>query len=332
MQTAGLPIDPLPALLAEPGPALNYFVRRDLLGEEVPEIEQVWDSAEVRQSLRGQQEDGSWPKKRTQPDVWPGWHYPLFETWKRLRVLVQQYQLTVEHPGCRAACEFVLSCQQEEGDIRGLLANQYATYYTGALTYLLIRAGLADDPRVHAALDWLLSIRQDDGGWSLAMIDHNLSREEQHRLSTQYAPPLEPDRSRPFTHMVTGMVLRAFAAHEGYRNREEIQHAGRLLKSRFFQPDSSSSYKAAAYWTIFNWPYWWNDLVSALDSLEQLRLPADDPEIAAGLAWFFEHQRKDGLFDLTSINGRTATGPRAATQRGWTGLNIVKLIRRFAAP
>jgi hypothetical protein len=327
-----LPIDPLPALIREPGPALQYFVRRDLLCEAVPPIATLWDCAEVSRCLRGQRPDGSWPGRKPRPEVepaWPKWKEPLFETWKRLRVLVLQYELTIEHRGCRAACEFILSCQAPPGDIRGLLANQYATYYTGALAGLLIRAGLNGDWRVRTALDWLLRMRQDDGGWSVPIVDHRLSRAEVHRLTTRQAPPLEPVLSRPFTHLATGMVLRAFAAHPEYRRLDEVQHAGRLLKSRLFQPDRSSSYRAAAYWTVFSWPYWWNDLASALDTLQQLGFRADDPEIAAGLAWFAEHQRRDGLWDQTSISGRTAGGPAARERRAWLGLNILRILRRW---
>ena len=35
---------------------------------------------------------------------------------------------------------------------RGILANQYATYYTGAILGLLIQAGYTDNPRVEMGL------------------------------------------------------------------------------------------------------------------------------------------------------------------------------------
>jgi hypothetical protein len=52
-----------------------------------------------------------------------------------------------------------------EGDIRGMLGNQYAPYYTGAMLSLLIKAGFAHDPRIEKGMRWLLKMRQDDGGW-----------------------------------------------------------------------------------------------------------------------------------------------------------------------
>lgn len=77
---------------------------------------------------------------------------------------MEQYGFNREHPQAQKAAEFLFSCQTEAGDIRGMLANQYATYYTGAILSLLIQAGYEDDPRVEKAFQWLLHMRQDDGG------------------------------------------------------------------------------------------------------------------------------------------------------------------------
>jgi len=57
------------------------------------------------------------------------------------------------HPAIRKASEYLFSCQTEERDIRGILANQYAPYYTGAIMYLLIKAGYENDPRIKKDLN-----------------------------------------------------------------------------------------------------------------------------------------------------------------------------------
>ena len=62
------------------------------------------------------------------------------------------------------------------------------------------------------------------------------------------------------------MVLRAFAVHPKHRNTKVAQVAARLLQSRFFKPDVYTSYKSANYWLRFEFPFWWNNLVAALDS------------------------------------------------------------------
>lgn len=50
------------------------------------------------------------------------------------------------------------------GDLRGIYGSQYSPNYTAAILELLIGAGLGDDPRVRRALEWLLAMRQADGG------------------------------------------------------------------------------------------------------------------------------------------------------------------------
>ena len=153
--------------------------------------------------------------------------------------------------------------------IKGLIGNQYATYYTGAILGLLITAGYGKDPRIAHGFEWLLSMRQDDGGWTIPILTRECSREDMHRLTSEYADPVEPDRSRPFSHNWTGMVLRAFAADSRRRRSRPARVAADLLKSRLFKPDCYGSYRSADYWVRFQYPFWWNHLVSALDSLSR---------------------------------------------------------------
>jgi hypothetical protein len=99
---------------------------------------------------------------------------------------------------------------------------------------LFIKAGNEEDPRIEKGFQWLLSMRQDDMGWSIPIITHDFDRETMYRLTSQYTEPVEPDRSRPFPHNWTGMILRAFAVHSKYRKSEAAKTAAKLLKSRFF--------------------------------------------------------------------------------------------------
>jgi hypothetical protein len=40
--------------------------------------------------------------------------------------------------------------------------------------------------------------------------------------------PIPPDKEKPFSHMATGMVIRAFAAHPGFRTSSAAITAGNL--------------------------------------------------------------------------------------------------------
>jgi hypothetical protein len=321
--------DPLPALLNAGDAALEFFTRRDLLDEDAGSVERLWELPGARKILARQLPDGSWPRRG--PRKHPAINYPLIETWREFRFLVERYGFTRKHPQAARAAEFIFSCQAPEGDIRGMLANQYATYYTGALLSLVIRAGYERDPRVAAGLRWLLSMRQSDGGWSVPLITHKLDRLTQYRLTSRFAPPLQPDRSKPFSHNCTGMVLRAFAVHPSGRKSREAGAAARLLKSRFFLPDAYTSYHSAEYWVRFEHPFWWNNLVAALDSISRIGISGADPDIRHAVDWLHDHQRKDGLWRQTYA--RNAREDRCSKKnlevRGWIALMICRILRRL---
>jgi hypothetical protein len=240
-----LAYNPLTPLLSSGDEALLYFTRRDLLGKEPGPVERLWTLPEALKMLRKQLPDGSWP--RSGGGKHAAVNVRLVETWRNMRYLVQVYGTSRHHPQTALAAEYIFSCQSDEGDLRGILANQYATYYTGAILAVLIQAGYTDDPRVEKAFQWLLAMRQDDGGWSIPLITYKLDRATQYRLITEYIQPLQPDRSKPCIHYATGIILRAFAAHPVYRASDATRKAAELLKSRFFKPDSTTSLQAASY-------------------------------------------------------------------------------------
>jgi hypothetical protein len=322
-----LRFDPIPAFLSSGDAALQYFVRRDLLGEEAGPIDLLWQLPQAQKILKKQQPDGSWtfPGKK----MYTAQNYGLVETWKQLRFLVEVYGFNREHPSTSRAAEFLFSCQTVDGDFRGFIANQYATYYTGALMALLVKAGYGDDPRIEKGFQWLLSMRQDDLGWSVPLITHTFDRTTLYRLTSQYAQPVEPDRSKPFSHNCTGMVLRAFAAHSRYRTSEPARIAANLLKQRFFQPDRYTSYQAASYWVRFQYPFWWNNLAAALDSISLIDPSRDEPMDQA-INWLVDHQEGDGLWKVTYATGKDADNARAGETRLWVSLAICRVLGRLS--
>ncbi len=132
--------DPIKPLIDSGNTAVAYFTKRDLLGHETGPIEHIWELPEVKNILTKQRPDGSW-KYPGRLSMGTGVKYGLIQTWKELRYLVDQYEMDRSHPAISSAAEFILFSQTGEGDIRGMLANQYAPYYTGAIMSLLIKAG-----------------------------------------------------------------------------------------------------------------------------------------------------------------------------------------------
>jgi len=328
---AQLRFDPTPTLLSSGNEAIVYFTERDVLEQEVAPINNLWQLPEALKTLRNQQPDGSWKYTGKKTVSYPKYHYPLLQTWKTFRVLVEQYEFMKKHHAAREAAEFLFSCQTEQGDIRGMLANQYATYYTGAILAHLIRVGYEDDLRVEKGFRWLISMRQDDGGWTVPILTHKFNRETVYRLTSEYAEPVEPDRSKPFSHNWTDMVLRAFAAHRKYRGCKEARKAADLLKSRFFQPDVYTSYKAASFWVRFL--FWWPNLVTSLDSLSLMGYSRDDPDIRKALNWLVENQLSDGLWRVTYVEGTKegvcARNGQTRERQLWLTLTVARIFKRF---
>ncbi len=135
--------DPLPALLSCEYPAVHYFARRDLLDEQNGPVNELWDLPEAGRILKKQLANGCWA--RPGEGKYPAINYALIETWRFFRILVEKYGFTRQHPQAHQAAEFLFTCQTKEGDFRGFLANQYATYYSGAIMALLIQAGYGGD-------------------------------------------------------------------------------------------------------------------------------------------------------------------------------------------
>lgn len=324
-----LKFDPLPPLLESQDEALVYFTRRDVLGQTVGSVHPLWQMPAALKILKKQQPDGSWPWKGVRKH--PAVKHEIIETWRYLRFLVEQYGFTREHPQVERAAEYLFSCQTEAGDFRGIMANQYATYYSGAILAVLIEGGYADDPRTRRGFEWLLAMRQDDMGWTIPMLTHKLDRAAQYRLTTQFTEPLEPDRSKPFSHNWTGMILRAFAVHPAYRTSEAAWTAARLLKSRFFQPDAYTSLQSASYWVRFEYPFWWNNLVSALDSLTLIGFGLEDEDIRRAAAWLVEHQQANGLWRVSYMrpDEKEKDSPEMGRRSRWVSLAVCRVLSRL---
>jgi hypothetical protein len=321
-----LHFDPISPLISSENQAIEYFTKRDLLDQDVPPIDCIWQLPGVQKILQKQQSDGSWKYPGTQKVVYPRYHYSLFETYKTLRLLVKRYSFTIKHPATKRAAEFIFSCQAADGDIRGFVGNQYATYYTGDAIAVLISAGYENDRRIEKGFRWLLSMRQDDGGWTIPILTHKFDGKTKYRLTSQYAPPVEPDRSKPFSHNWTNMVLRAFAAHPQYRHSEEARIAAELMKSRFFEPDFYSSYRSADYWVRF--AFWWPNLLTALDSLTLMGYSADDPDLRRALGWFIDHQQPNGLWKTTYAKGKIEfENEKNLEERRWVSLAICRILK-----
>jgi hypothetical protein len=281
----------------------------------------LWQLPPALKIVNKQQANGSWRYPGKNRQVYFYNNYDLLETYRNLRLLVEMYGLNRDHPALRKAADYVFACQTQEGDIRGIIGDQYMPYYHAAILELLIKAGYADDPRVERGIEWLLAVRGDDSAWIVPM-QAVPSKERTEELWR--GAPVPPDRARPFSHLATGMVLRAFAAHPTHRHSKAARVAGERLKSRFFRPDKYHDRKAPHYWTKFQYPFWWSNLLTALDSLSLIGFSREDEDVQKGLDWFIANQETTGVWDTSYAKGKKAEGAKA-----WVGLAVCRVFRRF---
>lgn len=314
-----LPYDPVPYLRSFDNPALDYFTCRDLLAESPGLLESLWHLPQPSRLLQRQRPDGSWSYPGKASD--PGRKYAQVETYRNLGVLVEKYAFDRRHEAIAHLAEFLFSCQTHEGDIRGIYGTQYTPNYTAAMLELLIKAGYIHDERIEKGFSWLLSMRQEDGGWAIPITTASVRWAEAELLPK----PLQPDPQRPFSHMVTGVVLRAFVAHPRWKSNPETRHAGELLLSRLFERDAYRGRGDKAYWEATSFPFWFTDIVSALDSLSILGFTREDARLQAALDWLAARQQPDGSFDLRLL--RSAEKDTSA----WVALAICRIFKRLYA-
>lgn len=312
-----LRFDPLPGLLTSNNKAIQFLAQRDLLGIIAEPASTLWNLPTALKLVKKQREGGFWvyPSKGTKRSQT---NYNQLETYRNLGMLVEEYGFDKSHDAVHAAAGFLFSCQSEKGDFRGIYGKQYSPNYSAGIMELLIKAGYQDNPRIKKGFDWLMSIRQNDGGWAIPLRTRRANLD-----SILEAETLEPDRTKPFSHLVTGIVLRALAAHPEYRKSEAARRAGELLASMLFKADKYPDRRTAEFWEKFAFPFWFTDIVSSLDSISIVGGSPDQPEIRGALRWLTAQQWRDGAFGLKLPKGKDKD------LNLWLCLAICRIFKRF---
>ena len=312
--------DPLPNLLSSNNQAIVFFTKHDLQNEKANQVETLWELPVAKKIARNQRPDGSWKYPGAKLNIRSQQNYNQIETYRILGELVEKYGFNKSNKTLRKAADFLFSFQTSEGDFRGIYGNQYSPNYSAAIMELLIKSGYQNDLRIEKGFCWLLSCRQNDGGWAIASRTRNVK-------ITDFlfrAETMQPDKTKPFSHLVTGVVLRAFASHSKYRQLKEAEAAGKLLESRFFKKDAYPDRGTADFWTKFSFPFWFTDLLSSLDSLSLLGFKMEEPQIKKAMDWLINVQNENGLWNVHLMKGKDKDLSL------WIALAICRVVKRFS--
>ncbi len=197
-----------------------------------------------------------------------------------------------------------------------------ALHFQGWALSALCRAGFEADARIEKGFQFLLSLRQDDGGWAWRGVRTDSA-------------------ARPSSHLITGMVLRAFASSKDRRGSREARRAAELLATRFLQPDRYEDRKAPAYWEILTEPRFYTDVLDALDTITSIGLwrsflqaPPDDAlnrrgDVAGEGRRFFLENRVHGFHGRIAPEG--AHSSHHLVEDGAKAEDVRAGIREFAA-
>lgn len=265
-------------------------VRRDLIDDsEAPTADEIAGYPEVKALLRKLDKDGSFAPRAPEKELGGPKFARCLSTLRSLDRLAD-LGLRVEGKGhvtqqLDKIAHFLLASQDSDGGIGDLALGDNprargklpAVHFQGWALSALCRAGYENDARVEKGFRFLLSLRQDDGGWAWRGVRTDSA-------------------ARPSSHLVTGMVLRAFASAKERRGSREARRAAELLATRFLQPDRYEDRKAPAYWEALTEPRFYTDVLDALDTITSIGLGKENSGVRTAEAYLRSRQAKDGLW------------------------------------
>lgn len=318
-----LKFDPLPGFENVNHPALQYFIKRDLLNEPVDSIQTLWTLPEPKKILTKQLPNGSWPDKSAKKHINSPTNYGMLETFRNIRILIQMYGFDRTHPQIKRAADYLFSTQTDEGDFRGVYGNQYCPNYCAAILEMLIRAGFQEDPQIHKCFNWFIEHQMDDGGWVLPMQTENIKTYESEEVMKQ--PTLKwPPKNTFSAHSIAGIIIRPFGQHPYYSKHPTAIKSANFLISRFFKPDIYSSRQSASYWTKYTFPYWWADLIGILDAISLMPISLNTPGLSHAINYYKQHQKPDGTWNFSKLATK-----KISDVDYWLVFTLCRIFKRF---
>jgi len=311
-------------LLARGNLPILYWLKKDIL--EVPvdrEHKNLQKFAARIRILESQKPNGGWCRKKYEGHPrWEKTHYIVDTLRNGLRLY--NYGCGPDEKAVQRLIKFLFSTQTSEGDFRGAYLNEYAPTYHALTLEVLGLFGMEKDRKTKKAFQWIIKNAQNDGGWVIPY--RTMDREQlknRYNLEAQMkVDPVKPDKEKPFSHLVTGMVLRALASSGTWRKSKEAKMAGELLCSRFFKPDKYQDRQSRSYWEEISYPFWATDILSSLDSLSRLEFDPATKEISHALRWLMKKQTPQGFWQ---------SGQKKTTLEDhlWVTLAVMRVIKRF---
>lgn len=311
-------------LLARGNLPLLYWLKKDIL--EVPVDRDSRNLCKYAARIRieeSQRPDGSWfERKKESRGLWEK-TYCIVDTLKNL-ISLHDYSCTLKEEVVQKGIDFLFSTQTREGDFRGAYLNEYAPIYHSLSLEILCRYGLDKDKKVQKGFRWIIRNRQNDSGWAIPYrtVGEEELKGRYHRANAKAADPIQPDKTQPFSHLVTGMVLRAFAESPTWRKKKEVWQVGRMLLNRFFLEDKYEDRRFSLHWEELSYPFWSTNILNSLDSLSKIGFSPEEEKVKEALEWLLQKQNSQGFWE-------SASRKTALEDHLWVTLAVLRVLKRF---
>jgi hypothetical protein len=99
-----------------------------------------------------------------------------------------------------------------------------------------------------------------------------------------------------------------------------------LLAARLYRRDAYGDRRDRSYWDRVSFPFWFTDVVSALDSLSQIGAATEARPVLEALDHVRGLQRADGTFAFRLLKGEDPELPP------WICLAVCRSLRRLGLP
>ena len=302
--------DPIPWLIEPENPAVRYSTLRYLLDRPADDPEVLVSQAAIpdypplAELLASQEPDGFWVKR--------DYYLPKHDGTFWVLCVLGDVELTAKHPQIQQGCDFIFTFQREHGPFcrrrrvsgRGIVWDTEPGPCTHArIVRFLIQFGYGDDPRVRAAIDWLLASQRSHGMWDCGR------------------------PSRPGCLRATHDVLRV-AALDSEAAAHPAVARGAAAVCDLLVKGGMSRHHVGIPWTTLQWPPFDYGLISTLDSLARLGYTLDHPKIAEATDYLLSRQLTDGSWplDQTSSSPPFDPGPPGKPNK-WVTLEALKALR-----
>jgi hypothetical protein len=301
-------------------PPVRYWLLTfvEMKGEEDSDVKRALKEAKEYpprlKLLKTLREDGTWPisrQRKAAEDAGPGppygWTYIT-----TLRNLYWLYELCTDpdEGHLQQALEKILSYQDEEGYLRGPIADMIPRpYYNGLALSILLRYGMKrTEPRISRIVDWLMRMQRHDGGWNIPYTEdmkylpeyRNMRLEEFTDLVKagkvrQYDPA--DYKHIPSCYWSTVGVIRGMAWMPDNPRMGDARRGASFVLGGFFKRNHHSTfYQSEKNWTMLKFPTYNGSGLTALDSLLYLGFGPKEPRMEKPIRWLLDARSKDGFW------------------------------------